>query len=70
MYNFFFFNSFRICIEVLDGLRICFNYFLFKKLLINENEQSQYYNAIGMILSPPEDNVSPQYDWIIFIFVS
>lgn len=45
---------------MLDGLRICFNTFLFRQLLVNEDEQAQYYEALKMNVQPPP----PQYDWI------
>lgn len=49
----FFFHSYKICIEVLDGLRICFNTFLFRQLLVNEDEQAQYYEALKCAVQPP-----------------
>ncbi|CAH1724149.1 male-specific lethal 3 homolog [Aphis gossypii] len=49
-----------ICVEVLDGLRICFNTFLFRKLLVNEDEQAQYYEALKMTLQPPVNNIVSQ----------
>lgn len=55
-----------MCVEVLDGLRICFNTFLFRQLLINEDEQAQYYEALKINLQPPVYNIS-QYDQKIFL---
>lgn len=52
---------YKICIEILDGLRICFNTFLFRQLLVNEDEQAQYYEALKITLQPPVNNIS-QYD--------
>lgn len=54
--DFFFFFSYNICIEVLDGLRICFNTFLFRRLLVNEAEQAQYHKALKMTLQSPINN--------------
>jgi len=54
--------SYQICVEVLDGLRICFNTFLFRKLLVNEDEQAQYYEALKITLKPPVNNIPLQYD--------
>lgn len=52
---------------MLDGLRICFNEYLFRLLLINENEQAQYYEALKMNLEPPVNNTPTQYDKIIIL---
>ncbi|XP_015365006.1 PREDICTED: male-specific lethal 3 homolog [Diuraphis noxia] len=49
-----------ICVEVLDGLRICFNTFLFRKLLVNEDEQAQYYEALKVTIQPPVNNTISQ----------
>ncbi|XP_050429645.1 male-specific lethal 3 homolog isoform X2 [Adelges cooleyi] len=49
-------KRYQICIEVLDGLRICFNTFLFKQLLVNEDEQAQYYEALKMNIQAPVKN--------------
>jgi len=54
--------SYIICVEVLDGLRICFNTFLFRKLLVNQDEQAQYYEALKVTLQPPVNNIISQYD--------
>ena len=54
--------SYIICVEVLDGLRICFNTFLFRKLLVNEDEQAQYYEALKATLQPPVNNIISQYE--------
>jgi len=55
---------YKICIEVLDGLRICFNTFLFRQLLVDEDEQAQYYEALKMTVQPPVNITPPppQYD--------
>lgn len=50
-----------MCVEVLDGLRICFNTYLFKKLLINDNEELQYNEALKMALQQPANNLQ-QYE--------
>jgi len=57
----FFFCSYNICVEILDGLRICFNNFLFKNLLVNKSEQAQYHEAIKMFLKPPVIDILSQY---------
>lgn len=56
-----------MCVEVLDGLRICFNTFLFRQLLVNEDEQAQYYEVLKMSLQPPISNI-PQYDQELVFF--
>jgi len=53
-------KRYQICVEVLDGLRICFNTFLFRKLLVNEDEQAQYYEALKITLKPPVNNIPLQ----------
>lgn len=65
IFNFF---SYKICIEVLDGLRICFNTYLFRQLLVNTNEQVQYNEALKLTLQPPvNNNVQPEtYDTFLF----
>jgi len=61
---FFFLNlySYTLCVEVLDSLRICFNTFLFGMLLVNKDEQAQYYEALKVTLQPPANNIISQYD--------
>lgn len=49
-----------ISIEYLDGLRICFNNFMFEKLIVNEDEKAQYYEALKMTLRPPVNNIISQ----------
>lgn len=55
-----------MCIEVLDGIRICFNTYLLKELLISENEEAQYFEMLNMSIQPPVNNM-PQYDHVIFL---
>jgi len=35
---------------------------MFKKMLANEDEQAQYYEALKMTLQPPVNNIISQYD--------
>ncbi|XP_025415607.1 male-specific lethal 3 homolog [Sipha flava] len=51
-------KRYKICVEVLDGLRICFNTYLFRRLLVNEDEQAQYYEALKCAVQPPVNSSS------------
>lgn len=62
------FCSFKICVEVLDGIRICFNTYIFRRLLINENEQLQYNEALKMTLQQPVNNIQ-QYGKNILVLI-
>ncbi|XP_060873965.1 male-specific lethal 3 homolog [Metopolophium dirhodum] len=53
-------KRFTLCVEVLDGLRICFNTFLFGMLLVNKDEQAQYYEALKVTLQPTVNNTISQ----------
>ncbi|XP_060859299.1 male-specific lethal 3 homolog [Metopolophium dirhodum] len=53
-------KCYTLCIEVLDGLRICFNTFLFGMLVVNKDEQAQYYEALQVTLQPPVNNIISQ----------
>eukprot|EP00102_Acyrthosiphon_pisum_P024357 XP_016661567.1 PREDICTED: male-specific lethal 3 homolog [Acyrthosiphon pisum] len=51
---------YTLCVETLDGVRICFNTFLFEMLLVNKDEQAQYHEALKMTLQPPQNNIISQ----------
>lgn len=37
-------------------------------MLVNEDEQAQYYEALKATLQPPVNNIISQYDWVTYYY--